>query len=84
MDKKFPGSFSNRDNILRRNSTCVALYNVVIPGWKYRVNIRLRSLHASPYGMIARDHFQPTLSDGVMLERDKFEGVHMIWHVQFI
>ena len=47
----------------------------MFPGWKYCVNIRRRSLHASPYGMIARDHFQPTLSDEVILEGDSFEGV---------
>ena len=55
----------------------------MFPGWKYCVNIRRRSLHASPYGMIARDHFQPTLSDEVILEGDSFEGVRTIWHVQF-
>jgi hypothetical protein len=83
MDKKSSGSFSNRSNILWTNSTWVALYNSMFPGWKYCVNIRRRSLHASPYGMIARDHFQPTLSDEVILEGDNFEGVRTIWHVQF-
>jgi hypothetical protein len=69
MDKKLSGSFINRGNILWRNSTCVALYSSVFPGWKYRVNIRRLSLHASPYGMIAKAHFQPTLTDDVMSER---------------
>jgi hypothetical protein len=84
MDKKSSGFFSNWGNILRRNSICVVSYKLVFPGWKYFVNIRRRSLHASPYGMIEMTHFQPILSDEMISEHSKFEGVYMIWHIQFI
>ena len=73
IDKKSSGWFNNWGNILRKNSICVASYKLVFPGWKYFVNIRRRSLHASPYGRNDMSHFQPILNDEMSSEEHRFE-----------